>query len=276
MFKVIFTLTTSPSRLLRLEPVIESLLEQDYEISGIEINLPKKYKNTEDYVIPGFLEIDEATKVCKKYPKVKIFRIENDLGPGTKIIPTILRYIDNKEQNLYIISVDDDNKYPEKLASSLLKGMTLYGDKKIYCMGGYNLRVASKCRLELDEKFCEGQVSVIEGVYGVLYNPRLFEKDLGSYFAKILDNKECFTSDDVTISNYLAYKEIPIYKLYFKNFNKILFWKQLIFKGGAIRASKNDENAIHKMKGGHKKRYFAACVYLKENNMLFLPISKTS
>ena len=45
MYKVIVSLTTSPSRLLRLEPVIRSILEQDYEVANIEINLPKKYKN---------------------------------------------------------------------------------------------------------------------------------------------------------------------------------------------------------------------------------------
>ena len=56
MYKVIVSFTTSPSRLLRTEPVIRSLLTQDYEVTGIEINLPKKYKNVEEYVLPSFLE----------------------------------------------------------------------------------------------------------------------------------------------------------------------------------------------------------------------------
>lgn len=274
MYKVIVSLTTSPSRLLRLEPVIRSILEQDYEVANIEINLPKKYKNTEDYIIPNFLELNTDSNICKKYPKVKIFRIENDLGPGTKIIPTLLRYIDNPDPNLYIITIDDDNRYPDRLVSSLLKGMKLYGDNHIYCIGGYNLRIASKCRVELDE-ITEGKVSVIEGVYGVLYNPRLFTDEIGAYFCRVLENKECFTSDDITISNYLAFKEINIVKLCFKNFNKVIFWKQLMFKNGKISASKNDKNAIHKMKGGHKKRYFEACLWLKEKEMLFLPIKLT-
>lgn len=274
MYKVIVSFTTSPSRLLRVRPVIESLLKQDYEVAGIEINLPKKYKNSEEYILPDFLELNPDSNICKHYPKVKIFRIENDLGPGTKIVPTILRYIDNPDPNLYLVSVDDDNRYPEKLVSSLLKGMKLYGESHIYCIGGYNLRLASKCRVELDE-ISEGKVSVIEGIYGVLYNPRLFTEELGAYFYKVMENKKCFTSDDITISNYLAFKEINIIKLFFKNFNKVLFWKYLMFKNGKISASKNDENAIHKMNGGHKKRYFEACTWLKENNMLFLPIKLT-
>jgi len=270
MYKIIYTLTTSPSRLLKIEPVIRSLLEQDYPTLRIEINLPLKYKNSEEYIIPEFLSTNEEG-ICIKYPQVKIFRIEKDLGPGTKIIPTLMRYL--KDPEVYLISVDDDNKYPDKLTTSLLKGMMLFGKERIYCFGGYDLRVASKCRLELDEKFSEKDVSVIEGVYGVLYNPRLFDEELWEYFQKVIQHKECFTSDDVTISNYMAMKKIPIKKLYFKYFNKLLFWKQLVFKGGAIKSSKNDKNAIHKMDGGHKKRYFQACVYLNEQNMLFLPIS---
>jgi hypothetical protein len=152
--------------------------------------------------------------------------------------------------------------------------MKLYGENHIYCIGGYNLRLASKCRVELDE-ISEGKVSVVEGIYGVLYNPRLFDEEIGSYFCKVLENKQCFTSDDITISNYLAFKEINVIKLCFKNFNKVLFWKQLMFKNGKIGASKNDKNAIHKMKGGHKKRYFEACTWLKDNNMLFLTIKFT-
>jgi hypothetical protein len=271
MYKVIVSFTTSPSRLLRVRPVIESLLNQDYEISGIEINLPKKYKNAETYVLPYFLELIEGSNICKQYPKVKIYWLENDLGPATKIIPTILRYIGNPDPNLYLVSVDDDNKYPKNVISTLLKGMKLYGEKFIYGIGGYNLKIASNCRVE-HHGVREGKVSVIEGVYGVLYNPRLFTEEIGAYFAKVMENRKCFTSDDITISNYLAFKEIPIFKLHFKNMNKLILWKYFVFKGGQIESSINDQNSIHKMKGGHKRRYFEACAWLNENKMLFLPI----
>lgn len=271
MYRVIVSFTTSPSRLLKVKPVIESLLRQDYEIAGIEINLPRKYKNTEEYVIPYFLKSDDESNVSKLYPKVKIYWIENDLGPATKIVPTILRYINDPDPNLYLVSVDDDNKYPTSVISALLKGMKLYGDKFIYGIGGYNLKIASNCRVE-HHGVREGKVSVIEGVYGVLYNPRLFTEELGIYFAKVLENKKCFTSDDITISNYLAFKEITIFKLHFKCINKLTLWKHFVFKGGQIESAVNDKNSIHKMKGGHKRRYFEALAWLKEQEMLFLPI----
>ncbi len=274
MYRVIVSFTTSPSRLLKVKPVIESLLRQDYEIAGIEINLPRKYKNTEEYVIPYFLKSDDESNVSKLYPKVKIYWIENDLGPATKIVPTILRYINDPDPNLYLVSVDDDNKYPTSVISALLKGMKLYGDKFIYGIGGYNLKIASNCRVE-HHGVREGKVSVIEGVYGVLYNPRLFTEELGIYFAKVLENKKCFTSDDITISNYLAFKEITIFKLHFKCINKLTLWKHFVFKGGQIESAVNDKNSIHKMKGGHKRRYFEALAWLKDQEMLFLPIKFT-
>jgi hypothetical protein len=48
----------------------------------------------------------------------------------------------------------------------------------------------------------------------------------------------------------------------------------IIFKKLHIKDSANDGNAIHLMKGGHKRRYFDACVYLRKNGMLYLNIRK--
>jgi hypothetical protein len=44
MYKVVVSLTTNPNRLLNIEPVIQHLLAQDYEIFQIELNLPDLYK----------------------------------------------------------------------------------------------------------------------------------------------------------------------------------------------------------------------------------------
>jgi hypothetical protein len=270
MYKVVASLTTSPSRLKLLEPVIVSLLNQDYKPLQIEINLPEKYKNKEEYIIPEFLLPREDGTF--KYPTVKIFRQDKDIGPATKIIPTILRYKDDPD--IYISSFDDDHRYPPKMISTLLKGLKVYGDKNIYTIGGLNMYVGPKMTLEGFNPYHTGQVDILEGVFGVLYNPRLFGDDLLPYFDKILVCKECLTSDDITISNYLAMKGIKIIRLHFKNFNKLIFYKLILFKGLIIPESGNDGNAIHLMPGGHKSRYFKACIFLKENDLLFLNIRK--
>ena len=98
--------------------------------------------------------------------------------------------------------------------------------------------------------------------------------DIEGYINEVVKSKECLTSDDITISNYLAWKNIPIIRLNFKNFNKWILYKMIIFKKLHIKGAANDNNAIHLMPGGHKRRYFDACVYLKSKNMLFLNIRK--
>ena len=270
MYKVVVSLTTNPGRLLNIEPVVIALLKQDYEIQQIEINVPDKYKNKEEYVIPDFLT--ERQDGTYKYPKVKVIRTGKDIGPASKVIPTLIRYKDDPD--VFVISVDDDHKYPPMLVSTLVKGLALYGDRCIYGIGGINLHIGAKKTLDQHNFWCTGTPTIIEGVFGVLYNPRLIEDDIMEYFEKVNKCKECLTSDDVTISNYLTWKKIPILRLHFKNYNKLVFDKYRIFKGIKIKESDKDQYAIHLMPGGHKRRYFDACLYLKENDMLYLQIKK--
>lgn len=270
MYKVIISLTTSPNRLKLIEPAIQSFLNQDYSVHAIEINIPLKYKNKEEYEIPDFLLPNEEG--IFKYPNVKIFRPEKDIGPATKVIPTLLRY--KNDPDAYIVTFDDDHKYPDKMVSTLLKGLVKFGNKNVYTIGGLHMFVGSKMTLEGFNPYHTCQVDVLEGVFGVLYNPRLFEDDLMDYMNKVIQCKECLTSDDITLSNYLAWKKVPIIRLNFKNFNKWILYKLIIFKKLHIKDSANDDNAIHLMPGGHKRRYFDACLYLRKKGMLYLNIRK--
>ena len=261
MYNVIVSLTTSPSRLLLLEPVIQSILLQDYPVSRIEVNLPDLYKNKEEYTIPNFFS---------KYPKVHIYRVGNDIGPACKIIPTVLRY--RTDPNVYIMSLDDDHRYPDKMLSTLLKGLVVFGDKNVYTIGGINMYVGAKNTLVGINVYKTAPVDVVEGVFGVLYNPRLFDADVKEYFDTIIQCKECLTSDDITISNYLAGKGVKIIRLNFRSFNKLTLYKKILFKNLTIKESEKDKNAIHLMAGGHKRRYFDACKWLRDRDMLFLNI----
>ena len=261
MYKIVVSLTTSPSRLKLIEPVIQSILKQDYSIESIELNIPLKYKNKDEYEIPTFLQ---------KYDKVKVFRPEKDIGPATKIVPTIMRYLDSPD--VYIVSLDDDHRYPDKIVSTLVKGLSTYGDKNIYTIGGINMYVGANFTLNSVNVYKTAPVDVLEGVFGVLYNPRLFTSDIMDYINFVIQCKECLTSDDITLSNYLAWKKITIMRLNFKSFNKLILYKKILFNNLIIKASEKDTNAIHLMPGGHRKRYFDACYWLKQNNMLYLNI----
>lgn len=273
MYKIVVSFTTSPSRLYRVEPVIKSMLEQDYEVSSIEINLPDKYKNKEDYVIPDFLDSKSLN------PKVSVVRTGRDIGPSSKVIPTLVRYKDTP--NVYVVSIDDDHIYPKNVVSTLVKGLHLYGPNAIYGIGGLDIYLAPKMGITMYsfEKTCK--VATIEGVFGVLYNPRLCigvsgSDEVNKYYDSIMNCSECITSDDITISNYLAMKNIEIVKLHFKHMSRNKLKGAFNNKGLTIKESDKDGNAIHMMPGGHSKRYFSALVYLKSQDLLRLTIKKGS
>jgi hypothetical protein len=241
--------------------VIQSIYNQDYAVERIELNIPLKYKNKEEYEIPDFV---------KKYEKLHIYRPELDIGPATKIIPTVVRYL--KDPDVFIVSIDDDHYYPKQIVSTLLKGLVLQGDGNVYSIGGINMYVGAKMTLTSVNVYKTAPVDVLEGVFGVLYNPRLFQDDTMNYFNTVIQCKECLTSDDITISNYLASKGIKIIRLNLKSFNKLTLYKKILFKNLTIKASEKDGNAIHMMPGGHKRRYFDACLWLKNRDMLHLNI----
>jgi len=181
-----------------------------------------------------------------------------------------MRYIDTPD--VYIVSIDDDHNYPSQIVSTLLKGITLHGNNNIYAIGGINMYVGAKNTLTSVNVYKTAPVDVLEGVFGVLYNPRLFNKDLMEYINFVIKCKECLTSDDITLSNYLAWKKILIIRLNLKSFNKLILYKKILFHNLTIKESEKDKNAIHLMAGGHKRRYFDACLWLKNNNMLYLNI----
>ena len=97
--KIIISLTTIPSRINEIEPVLISLINQDYKPDLIYLNIPKQYKRFKSRIlIPDFF---------KKYNNVvKIFYIEKDFGPATKFIGSMLN--DNISNNDILIITDDD------------------------------------------------------------------------------------------------------------------------------------------------------------------------
>ena len=99
--RIIASMTTIPSRIDLIRPVIEAVLAQTVPIEHMELNIPDRCIRTgEPYVVPAWLECMD---------RVMVFRTE-DYGPITKVAPTFLRHQNDHET--YIWSVDDDCAYP--------------------------------------------------------------------------------------------------------------------------------------------------------------------
>ena len=100
------SLTSIPPRFSRLGETLESLLHQTVEIKNIWLTIPKSYKRFPNW-----------NGVLPKVPKgIKINRINEDLGPASKIIP-ILKKTDSED---YILYCDDDWEYEPAWAESFI------------------------------------------------------------------------------------------------------------------------------------------------------------
>jgi len=102
---VVISLTTIPSRITKIGPTIDSLINQSYKVDAIYISIPPfcdrlgtKYP---EYVFP---------------PEVTIIHPSKDYGPATKLLG-LLECVDVKD---YIVIVDDDRHYDKELVEKLL------------------------------------------------------------------------------------------------------------------------------------------------------------
>ncbi len=97
---IIVTLTTIPSRVKSLQPVIDNIIKQSLPPDRIELYIPKEYKKR------SFSSIDPYD-----FPNgCDIIYCDEDYGPATKILPAIQKY---KNQNVTLIYCDDDRLYDE-------------------------------------------------------------------------------------------------------------------------------------------------------------------
>ena len=121
---IIATLTTLPSRIGFLEPVIDSMLAQSMPPDEIRLQLPRhSAKEDTAYQLPAFLE---------SYPKVKVYWHEQDYGPATKWLPALLQL---KGQDCTLVVMDDDCFYPKDMLSNLLDSQEA-DTLKAYCSTG--------------------------------------------------------------------------------------------------------------------------------------------
>lgn len=112
MPKYVFSLTTIPSKFDNLDCTIDSLLDQTIAPEKIIINIPKIYKfRMGNAQIPP----EKIQRFKQKYAgkNVIINFIENDYGPGTKLLgllnSTLLGDLDISDT--FIVLVDDDLIY---------------------------------------------------------------------------------------------------------------------------------------------------------------------
>jgi hypothetical protein len=148
------------------------------------------------YDIPEWL-----TDLQKQYAQLKIYRVE-DVGPSTKILPTIQRV---EDPNIIIIVVDDDMVYRKELIEEHVKNQSLLEN----CAIGYdgldliNPPVFNDPRDHYVSLAPNNtRVKVLQHYKSVSYKRSFFDKDLFTDFVGKT------SSDDILLSAYMGYKNI--------------------------------------------------------------------
>lgn len=164
---------------------IYSILCQKQMPNRVVLNLDKiKWNNSN---IPDLLRELQRVGVEINYV--------DDVGPHTKLIPSLKQYPDD-----IVITVDDDVYYDDTMVSELYAAYEMSDHKSVICREG-------KCILKKEGKYlpysqqppiCEAKEDVVTmmpfGVGGVLYPPHVFSDEV---FNEVVFRDKCRFADDV-------------------------------------------------------------------------------
>jgi hypothetical protein len=104
--RVIISFSTTPDKVEKLKPMINSILDQTVKVDMITIIIPLEYKGKK-YNLPKYIQ-----DVAVVLPSGK------DYGKGTKLIPLLLK---EKESDTIIIAIDDDRVYGKDFIETMVE-----------------------------------------------------------------------------------------------------------------------------------------------------------
>jgi len=205
--RVYVSLSTSPTRISKLLPVLQTV-DTEY-VENILLALPQRYRNKEDgqYVIPPEIA---------NFPKLKIIRRDQDLGPIMKLIPAV-EEVKASDPEAIVITIDDDTGYPagvfgqlikaaikqETVSAAIARNLDISGLDRYQLMPSKTLLSKPECYSGHEISYCD----LVFGYAGVAYKAKWVNTDLLTTLSTL--DPSCRTSDDLVISFGLALQNIP-------------------------------------------------------------------
>jgi hypothetical protein len=265
--RVIVSLTTSPLRIDKIKRVLDKINPSTYDF--ICLNLPDTYGRTrEEYKIPDWI---------KTYPRLFINRFGKDLGPISKVVPTMERFPDS-----FIVSIDDDTLY-NPFFINLLGHIFLHSNEENAIVAQEGLNFADYWKplrkknqhladkgLDLFRQLSNSQnkkqidfknenlqfrsVELIAGFGGIMYSPSSYANPKVVNDLKTLSSlsKSCFQSDDMVLSTYFEMIGVPKIAIKFSpgmNITKIVKQLDYGFEGDALhKIQDHEENYVDAIK----------------------------
>jgi len=205
-----------------------SILNQTRKPDLVILNIPKIFDRTgEMYNVPKNVS-----------DHVLINVVETDLGPGTKIIPTIKYLIDNNydKNNTRIIYVDDDIRYLKHMIECYEKHIDV-NDNSTWTASGFDFMNFNLLGKRNNNDTCV----IAEGYGAVCIKLSIFDNDFFEYIDKYINDIDCKLSDDIILSNYYHIKKIQIRILCIPSkYSLIDMWEQK-----SILDYGNERDALH-------------------------------
>jgi hypothetical protein len=269
-----------------LRPVLDSVLAQEPLgiVAHVELNLPFICTRTNtSYVIPVWLE--------EYFPRVIIKRT-SDLGPATKVAPTLLRHAKNP---IWVWSIDDDMVYSLQTLAGLINarsiaaalvatradkrarldepGLRLVGipglkrrdfiSTPLFVLAYDGLDVLDSNGVPYESLHECGPFSFpqfFQGYRSVFYPPMLLlgvERAFERYLELTGADPDCRLSDDIVLSNFLSALGVP----------RVLVGEKF---RGVIQDYAQDLGATSRQSGGHSQRYPRVILALRAAGLLSL------
>lgn len=207
---------------------IESLLniEKFDKVEKIIINIPKKYNFRLNNAI---IEESKINQFKEKYKNTNIYIniVDNDYGPGTKLVGALEKNLINfEDDNLYVIIIDDDSLYKKDLITSFEK---------------HNKNIFNKIEFASAETHSRdtNNIKIGKGNSGMYVKSKLLKKFI-NYFNKIKNLDYVLYHDDIYISYYFY-------------LNNIIVYDTNLGAGGWIHSRIDNDTQLHKIKGKYAR-----------------------
>lgn len=190
---VIVTMTTTPTRINKIWPTLNSIALQSQQPEKIYLWIPKTFKrfpNASIQTLPDYI---------LQNPNIHVQFIETDYGPASKLLPSLKLFA---QQDTKIIIIDDDRIYPPHFIHDLLKYEQLDPGAAIG-IAGTVMHGTERCEYRSTKKMA--LVDVLLGYNGILVKPNFFSEEVFHYPP---DLPEAFFEDDVWFSGHLHKRNI--------------------------------------------------------------------
>lgn len=201
--RLIVSFSTMPDRIERLQPMLESLLNQTRPPDEIVLTIPKfSVRQKRGYRVPGYLA---------KVPRFRLLYADTDWGPATKFIPVIQEERAAGQNDTLIMVVDDDRVYPREAIEIYLHFHNQLPNAAL-CFRGVRMPHSLDWRdswSTFGSKIQQPQrTAVITGGGSYLVQPRFFDESLWDYSSAPAG---AFYVDDIWISGCLDRRGVEKY-----------------------------------------------------------------